>query len=269
MGRLGDKERNRLVMENLPEISYIARRIHSRIPEHVELDDLMESGVVGLLEAIDHYDARRQVKLMTFAKLRIEGAMLDSLRDLDWSPRELRKKGRQLEETLHRLRARMGRTPAHDEIAAEMGVTMDSLDHLLWELHGLDLGSLEAMTAPNDRGDQPYPIPAHDEDPLCQCLQSESREFLEHALDELSERDRAVIALYYVEDLTMKEIGAVLGVGEGRVSQIHAAALMRLRTRLEELRAPADAAHRPSGPPHRCEPVPEWIGEASSLQPLA
>ena len=266
---MGDKERSRLVMENLPEISYIARRIHSRIPEHVELEDLMESGIVGLLEAIEHFDSRRQVKLMTFAKLRIEGAMLDSLRDLDWSPRELRKKGRQLEEALHRLRARMGRTPAHDELAAEMGLTLESLDHLLWELHGLDLGSLEAMTGQNERGDQPYPIPSHDDDPLCQCLESESHDLLARALDRLPERDRDVISLYYVEDLTMKEIGVILGVGEGRVSQIHAAALQRLRVHLQELAGPGQAAKEESALPNLTEQVPEWIGAGSSLQPVA
>lgn len=224
----------------------------------------MDSGVLGLLEAINHYDPNRQIKLMTFAKLRIEGAILDSLRDLDWSPRELRKKGRQLEEALHRLRARMGRAPAQDEVAAELGLSLDSLDRLLCELRGLDLGSLEAMTAQNERGDQPYPcMTSRDEDPLHRCLRSESRQILARALDELPQRDRELIALYYVEDLTMKEVGAILGVGEGRVSQLHAAALSRLRRRLEEMIAPRKA---PTSP---CEQVPEWTAVGASMQPVA
>jgi RNA polymerase sigma factor for flagellar operon FliA len=240
-----DQEQNRLVMENLQEVSYIARRIHSRIPEHIEFDDLMESGVVGLLEAIRHYDPSRQVKLRSFARLRIEGAILDSLRELDWSPRELRRRGRQIEDTLNRLRMRMGRTPAQDEVATELGLTLESLDHLLCELRGLDLGSLEALSAQNARGDDGCAcIPSRDEDPLSQCLRSESREILGRALEELSERERRVIALYYVEDLTMKEVGAVLGVGEGRISQIHAAALLRLRARLKD--APGDGPDRAS-----------------------
>jgi len=259
---LNDGERERLVMENLAEVSYIAKRIHSRIPEHIEIEDLMDSGVLGLLEAINHYDPNRQIKLMTFAKLRIEGAMLDSLRDLDWSPRELRKKGRQLEDALHRLRSRMGRAPAQDEVAAELGLTLESLDQLLCELRGLDLGSLEAVSAQSERGDQPYPcVTSRDEDPLHQCLRSESREILARALDELPDRDRELIALYYVEDLTMKEVGAVLGVGEGRISQLHAAALNRLRRRLQEMLAPRQAANAPG------EQVPEWTGVGASMQP--
>jgi RNA polymerase sigma factor for flagellar operon FliA len=268
--RLGDQERKRLVMENLAEVGYIARRIHSRIPEHIELEDLMDSGIVGLLEAINHYDSTRQVKLMTFAKLRIEGAILDSLRDLDWSPRELRKKGRQLEDALHRLRSRMGRAPAGDEIAAEMGLTLESLDNLLCELSGLEIGSLEAIAAQNERGDPVYPsVPSRDEDPLSLCLRSESREILARALDELSLRDRQLIALYYVEDLTMREIGAVLGVGEGRVSQLHAAALLRLRTRIQELVGCEGTSELQSAPLSTCQQIPEWTGVGSSIQPAA
>lgn len=268
--RLGDQERKRLVMENLAEVGYIARRIHSRIPEHIELEDLMDSGIVGLLEAINHYDSTRQVKLMTFAKLRIEGAILDSLRDLDWSPRELRKKGRQLEDALHRLRSRMGRAPAGDEIAAEMGLTLESLDHLLCELSGLEIGSLEAIGAHNERGDPVYPcVPSRDEDPLSLCLRSESREILARALDELSLRDRQLIALYYVEDLTMREIGAVLGVGEGRVSQLHAAALLRLRTLIEELVGCERTSELQSAPLSTCQQIPEWTAVGSSIRPAA
>jgi RNA polymerase sigma factor FliA len=268
--QLEEQERHRLVMENLSEVGYIARRIRNRIPEHIALEDLMDSGVVGLLEAINHYDPRRHTKLMTFARMRIEGAILDSLRDLDWSPRELRKKGRQLEDTLHRLRSRMGRPPHDEEIAAEMGLTLESLDTLLYELRGLDLGSLEEMTAQNQRGDPFYrPIPSRDEDPLGLCLQSELRDILARALDELPERDREVMALYYVEELTMKQVGAVLGVGEGRVSQIHSAVLVRLRSRLQELLTPRETPESQSAHPHRCGQVPEWSAPASSLQPAA
>jgi RNA polymerase sigma factor FliA len=261
-GDVEENERHRLVMENLPEVGYIARRIHSRTPGQVEIEDLMGSGVVGLLEAIDHYDPSRRTKLMSFAKLRIEGAMLDSLRDLDWSPRELRKKGRQLEDALHRLRSRMGRPPAEDEIAAEMGMTLESLDHLLCELRGLDVGSLEAMAA----RDQTYRcLASHHDDPMRLCLQSEFREILTQALSELPERDREVIALYYVEDLTMKEVGALLGLGEGRISQIHAAVLTRLRSRLQQLLTPRLAPDAPQNPPDVSTEHAEWIDVGSSL----
>ena len=244
---LGQQERNRLVMENLPEVSYIARRIHSRLPKHIPLEDLMNAGVVGLLEAIDRYDASREVRLMSYAKLRIEGAILDSLRTLDWSPRDLRKKARQVEEALQRVRARTGDAPSEAEIAEEMGMSVESMDALLCKLRGVDLGSLEALAAQSERGDQIFnyvPTSAED-DPLCICIQSELRECLTQAVSELPERERQVIALYYVEELTMKEVGAVLGVGEARISQIHSTAVLRLRSRMQELLASQHLA-RPS-----------------------
>jgi len=237
VSQLDPEERDRLVMENLPQVNYIARRIHNRLPEHVPLEDLMNAGIVGLLEAISHYDPSRSVKLMTFAKLRIEGAMLDSLRELDWGPRELRKKGRQVEEALQSLRNSLGRAPSENEIAEEMGLDLESLQGLLCDLRGLDLGSLEAMAASSERDDQIYNyVPtSREEDPLHICLQSELRDYLKQAVSELPARERQVLALYYVEELTMKEVGAVLGVGEGRISQIHSAALLRLRARLQDL----------------------------------
>ncbi|HKV39654.1 MAG TPA: FliA/WhiG family RNA polymerase sigma factor [Blastocatellia bacterium] len=239
ISQLDQEERDRLVLENLPQVNYIARRVYSRISEQVPLEDLMSAGVVGLLEAINHYDPNRNVKLMTFAKLRIEGAMLDSLRDLDWSPRELRRQGRQVEEALQKLRASLGRAPSESEIAAEMGISPEALQNLLFDLKGLDLGSLEAMAAQGERGDQIYNyVPtSREEDPLYLCLQSEIRECLAQIVGELPERERQVLALYYVEELTMKEVGMVLGVGEGRISQIHSAVLLRLRSRLQELLA--------------------------------
>lgn len=256
---ISQPDRDRLVMENLAEVTYIAKRIHSRVPDHVDLDDMVEAGVVGLLEAINHYDPSRNIKLMTFAKLRIEGAILDSLRDLDWSPRELRKRGRQLEDALHRLRSRMARAPAPDEIADEMGMSLSSLDHLLCELHGLDLGSLEAMTSQSDHNDQPgLSIPCREEDPLGLYLESEWREVLAQALSELPERDRQVISLYYAEDLTMKEVGAALGVGEGRISQIHGGILLRLRSRLQALLTPPQSCPRQTVSLPACEQLPEW-----------
>ena len=237
ISQLDPQERERLVMENLPQVGYIARRIHNRLPERVPLEDLTNAGIVGLLEAIDHYDPSRNIKLMTFARLRIEGAILDSLRELDWSPRELRKQGRQVEQALHALRHSLGRTPSEDEIAAALGIDLEAFQKLLCDLRGLDLGSLEAMAAESERDDQIYnyaPTP-DSESPLCLCLQSELRESLTQAVSELPERERQVLALYYVEELTMKEVGAVVGVGEGRISQIHSAALLRLRPGLQQL----------------------------------
>ena len=257
ISQLDAQERERLVMENLPQVGFIARRIHNRLPEHIPLGDLMNAGIVGLLEAIDHYDPSRNIKLMTFARLRIEGAILDSLRELDWSPRELRKQGRQVEQALQALRHSLGRTPSEDEIAAALGVDLEGFQRLLCDLRGLDLGSLEALAAESERDDQIYNYaPTSDrESPLYLCLQSELREYLARAVSELPERERQVLALYYVEELTMKEVGAVLGVGEGRISQIHSAALLRLRASLQDLLSPA---HLPNPVVSAPEEVTEW-----------
>lgn len=237
ISQLDQEERDRLVMENLPQVNFIARRLHNRVPDQVQLEDLMNAGIVGLLEAITHYDPSRGIKLMTFAKLRIEGAMLDSLRDLDWSPREIRKKGRQVEQVMNTLRCALGRAPSENEIAAEMGIELKALQDLLCDLRGVDLGSLEALAAGSERDDQIYNyVPtSREEDPLYLCLKSELHDCLTQAVSELPDRERQVLALYYVEELTMKEVGAVLGVGEARISQVHSAALLRLRGRLQEL----------------------------------
>lgn len=246
---LSAAERDEQVMENLPQVKYIARRIHNRLPEHIPIEDLVNAGIVGLLEAIDRYEPGRDVKLATYAKLRIEGAILDTLREFDWSPRELRKQGRAVERALQKLSGSFSRAPSENEIAEEMGIEVSALQKLLLDLRGLDLGSLEAIAGQSERGDQicNYVPTALEEDPLYICFQSELRTYLTQAVSELPERERQMLSLYYVEELTMKEIGAVLGVGEGRISQIHSAALLRLRVRLQDLMSsPGSAGFVPS-----------------------
>lgn len=235
---LDQEERDRMLMENLVQVNYIARRIHDRLPQHVLLEDLVHAGIVGLLEAIRNFDPSRNVKIKTYAKLRIEGAILDSLRDLDWGPRDLRKKGRQVEQAHQKLRGTLGRAPSENELADELGLPLKALQDLLLELRGLDLGSIQAL-APEGGGEEEvyykYLPNSPEEDPLHVCLESEMKQCLAKAVGELPERERQVLALYYHEELTMKEVGAVLGVGEGRISQIHSAALLRLRARMQDL----------------------------------
>ncbi len=239
ISRLDPEERERLLMENLPQVNYIARRIHDRLPSHVLLEDLVHAGIVGLLEAIQNFDPSRNVKIKTYARLRIEGAILDSLRDLDWGPRDLRKKGRQVEQAIQSLQGKLGRSPSETELAAELHLDLKALQDLLAELRGLDLGSLQALTPEGGSEEDVFRyLPnAPQEDPLYLCLQSELKECLARAVSELPEKERQVLALYYHEELTMKEVGAVLGVGEGRISQIHSAALLRLRSRMQEMLA--------------------------------
>ncbi len=231
----GDQES--LLLEQLPQVRYIARRIHDRLPPHIPLDDLVQAGILGLMEALHKYDPGKNVELKTYAKHRIQGAILDSLRDLDWSPRPLRKKARQLEQAHQRLRAQFGRPATEPELAIELGMELDELQHLLGDLRGLDLGSLQDEFTESGQERETLAEPTHgpDQEPFVRCLQGELRDLLSRAVTELQPRERQVLSLYYFEELTMKEVGAVLGVGEARVSQIHSAALVRLRARMRGL----------------------------------
>jgi RNA polymerase sigma factor for flagellar operon FliA len=246
----GDQER--LLLEQLPQVRYIARRIHDRLPSHILYDDLVQAGVLGLMEALHKYDPGKNVELKTYAKHRIQGAILDSLRDLDWSPRPLRKKARQVEQAHQRLRAQFGRPATEPEVAIELGMELTELQHLLGDLRGLDLGSLqdEFTESGQERESLAAPTVGPDQEPFTQCLQGELRGLLTRAVGELQPRERQVLSLYYFEELTMKEVGAVLGVGEARVSQIHSAALVRLRARMRSLLEPS-SPRMDSPPPNQ------------------
>jgi RNA polymerase sigma factor FliA len=230
------EERDRLLLEHLPTVRYLARRIHERLPQHVELDDLISAGVVGLIDAFSKFDHGKKVQFKSYAQFRIRGAILDSLRTLDWSPRELRRKGRAVEEAIRATTQRLGRAPGEPEVAKEMGVSLTDYQTLLGELKGLEIGSLH-MERSEDSGDEELsyiPGPAED-DPLFRCLKGEMKQRLADAIDELPEKERMVLTLYYYEELTMKEIGLTLGVVESRVSQIHSSAVVRLRASLRSL----------------------------------
>jgi len=230
-------DRDQLLLEHLPTVRYLARRIHERLPQHVELDDLISAGVVGLIDAFSKFDHNKKVQFKSYAQFRIRGAILDSLRTLDWSPRELRRKGRAVEEAIRSVTQQLGRAPAEHEIAAEMELTLSEFQQLLGDLKGLEIGSLH-MERTEDSGDQElaYIPGSPEEDPLFLCLKGELKQRLTDAIDELPERERLVLTLYYFEELTMKEIGLTLGVVESRVSQIHSAAVLRLRVALAALR---------------------------------
>jgi len=224
------------VLEQLPQVKYIARRIHERLPQHVPFDDLLHAGIVGLIDAMHKFDEDKNVRFASYAKFRIRGAILDSLRDMDWSPRDLRRKARKLEATIQQLQAELGRSASEPEIARAMGLSLDEFQHMLDEIRGLEVGSLQIESLEDGRETdlgEMLPGPS-DQDPLTLCMQSERRQILADAISQLPEREQQVLALYYQEELTMKEIGAVLGVGESRVSQIHSVAVARLRAVLSE-----------------------------------
>src|SRR5579884_3403506 len=231
-------EQERVLLEHLPVVRFLARRIHERLPKHVDLEDLVSAGVVGLLDAFAKFNPDKKVQFRSYAQFRIRGAILDSLRTLDWSPRELRRKGRAVEQAIRVLTARLGRTPSENEIAAELGMELGDYHQLLGELKGLEIGTLH-MERSEDSGEEElaYVPNRQEDDPLFRCLEGELRERLAEAIRKLPERERLVMTLYYYEEMTMKEIGLTLGVVESRVSQIHASAVLRLRAMLADLAA--------------------------------
>lgn len=237
--RMDEEERQRLLEEQLPQVRYIARRIHDRLPSHVPLDDLVNAGIIGLIDALDKFDPGKHVQLKSYAKFRIRGAILDSLRELDWSPRDLRKKARRLEHVERECRGQLNRAPTEVELAMGMGMELAEFQSFLSDLRGLDLGSLQAgHEEAGDSGWIETEVRDNSPDPFELCASTETQHKLMQALDDLPAREREVLALYYHEELTMKEIGVVLGIGESRVSQVHSAALIRLRSRMTELLSP-------------------------------
>jgi RNA polymerase sigma factor for flagellar operon FliA len=231
-------EQERVLLEHLPIVRFLARRIHERLPQHVDIEDLVSAGVVGLMDAFSKFDPTKKVQFRSYAQFRIRGAILDSLRTLDWSPRELRRKGRAVEEAIRQVTARLGRAAGENEVAAEMGLGLDEYQQLLGDLKGLEVGTLH-MERNEDSGEEELAyVPGRpEEDPLFQCLRGELEGRLTDAIQNLPDRERLVMTLYYYEEMTMREIGLALGVVESRISQVHASAVVHLRAALKDLAA--------------------------------
>jgi RNA polymerase sigma factor FliA len=231
-------EQERVLLEHLPIVRFLARRIHERLPQHVDIEDLVSAGIVGLMDAFAKFDPAKKVQFRSYAQFRIRGAILDSLRTLDWSPRELRRKGRAVEEAIRVLTARLGRAPGEAEIAAAMELNLEEYQQLLGDLKGLEIGTLH-MERNEDSGEEELAyVPGRpEEDPLFRCLRGELEERLADAIAHLPSRERLVMTLYYYEEMTMREIGLALGVVESRVSQVHASAVVHLRAALRDLAA--------------------------------
>jgi len=234
---LDPHERQSLLQESLATVHYFARRIHERLPPHVPLEDLVHAGVIGLIDAVDRFDPTKNVPLKSYAKFRIRGAILDSLRAADWSPRSLRRQARRVRAAEQQLSQQMGRSPSETEIAEHLEMDLCELQRLLCDLRRLSVGSL-AVRDGGDAAEENALASSPDsfqEDPFVVCFKSELKSLLLQAMKEMEERESQVLALYYFEELTMKEVGALLGIGESRVSQIHSLAMDRLRARLQEL----------------------------------
>ncbi len=240
---LDDAERERLLLEHLPQVHFVARRIHLRLPQQVLLEDLVHAGILGMIDAVRKYDPNKNVQLKHYAEFRIRGAILDSLRLVDWSPRALRRQARRMEEAAARCQARWGRDPNELELAEEMRLSLASLQRLQRDLRGLEVGSLQAE-ADDASGREAWDSVAdsEEENPYQRTLRAEREALLHRAMDELPPREREVLALYDLQELTMKQVGARMRIGESRVSQIHTAALSRLRDRMAKAR-PIVALH--------------------------
>src|SRR6266571_9509450 len=240
-----ESERDNLINETLPLIKHIAHRVATRLPANIEMRDLINAGVIGLLDAIEKFEPERNVKFKTYAEVRIRGAILDSLRNLDWAPRSLRKKSKDLEKTYADLSQKLGRPATDEEVSKAMGENIEDFHALVDQLHGLTVGSFENLSDSEDSENyiNYYPDDGSN-DPYAKFESHELTSLLAQAIEELPEKERLVLSLYYFEEFTMKEIGALLGVNESRVSQLHTKATLRLRGKLGKLVPDVDSMFR-------------------------
>jgi RNA polymerase sigma factor for flagellar operon FliA len=227
-------ERNELILQELPQVQYIASRILERLPQQVELADLVQAGVIGLLDAYRSFDHTRNAQFKTFARFRIKGAILDSLRALDWGSRGIRRRAREISDATQRLQGALGRNPSDEELAAELKIEPEELYEVQTELNGLYLVGQEAQSSFDGEGthDLIDSAPSAWENPFEMYCKTEERASLAAAIAELSEREQLILSLYYREELTMKEVAEVVGIAVSRVSQIHTAVLAKLKTSL-------------------------------------
>jgi RNA polymerase sigma factor for flagellar operon FliA len=227
-------KRDAIILEHLPLVKAIAVRVHENLPVHVDLDDLVHAGILGLFDAATKFDDQKMVSFSSYAKHRIKGAILDSLRQLDWASRDLRRRHKQIENVTRELTSELQRSPSEAELANRMGVEVDRWRQMVLDLR--NVGLISASTRPAEQEDMPAPdFPAKPESqPDRMCAQEELRGVLSTAMKTLPERYQKVVFLYYSNEMTMKEIGGMLGINESRVSQIHKTALEKMANVLQE-----------------------------------
>jgi RNA polymerase sigma factor FliA len=225
--------RDRVVLEHLPLVKAIAIRVHENLPVHVDLDDLVHAGILGLFDAATKFDPEKQVAFSSYAKHRIKGAILDSLRQLDWASRDLRRRHKQIEAATRDLAAELQRTPTEAEIAERLGIDVDRWRQMMMELR--NVGLISANTRATEHEDLPAPEypSAPETQPDHMCAREQLRFVLDKAMTTLPDRYKQVVVLYYTNEMTMKEIGGVLGINESRVSQIHKSALEKMSAALQ------------------------------------
>lgn len=227
--------REQIIRDFVPLVKFVAHRVASRLPSHVELDDLIHSGILGLMDAVEKFDPERNIKFKTYAELRVKGAILDGLRDLDWVPRSLRRKKKDIENAYHLLEQQMGRAATDEEVATHLDIPLEELHKNLDDLKGVTLGTFMDAGEDGEGENLISFVPDPDaEDPLALFQAKELKFILKESVDFLPKKERFVVQLYYFDELTMKEIGTLLNITESRVSQLHTKAMLRLRGKLQE-----------------------------------
>lgn len=240
---MDDQERQELIIEHMPQVKYIAQGILAKLPSHFELEDLVSTGVLGLLDAIKKFEPVQGVKFKTYAEFRIKGAILDSLRNLDWAPRSLRKRIKDSEKANSELCAELGRPPTNNELADRMKISIENLDEILSEAVSLNVGSLDQLFEDEKdnkkrKWDDIVRAPADLEDANNSLLRYQENELRDSLLNEiirLPSKEQRVIFNYYYQELTMNTIGSLMGVHESRISQLHTKAIDHLKRRLDYL----------------------------------
>jgi len=229
------EDRERLILEHLPQVRLIARRIHERLPESVNLDDLISTGTIGLIAAIDRFDPSHNVKLKTYAEYKIRGAILDSLRGLDWAPRQQRKRSKLIEAAIASAEQRLHRAPSEEEIARELGLSIDEYHDWLVDIRGVNIGSLETISPEGDGRSLLKYISDDEENWPSRLLEkSELQKLLAEAIEKMPSNERTVISLYYHEELTLREISKIVNLHESRISQLKSQAILRLRSYIQK-----------------------------------
>lgn len=232
--------RDAFVRQYAPLVKYVAGKIAVGMPHNVEFDDLVGFGVFGLFDAIEKYDPDKHVKFKTYAVTRIRGAIFDELRSIDWVPRSVRQKSREIEDAVHRIESSLGRSASDKEIAEEMGMSLEDFQQVMMKVSGTSILSLNDVWYTGEESDN-VSIAESIESPQSMnpdtiIEKDEIRRVIVQAINDLPEKEKKVLVLYYYEDLTLKEIGHILEVTESRISQLHTKAIMRLRARLTNIR---------------------------------
>jgi RNA polymerase sigma factor FliA len=226
-------ERERLILEHLPQVRLIARRIHERLPDNVSLDDLISTGVVGLIAAVDNFDPAHGVQLKTYAEHKIRGAILDGLREMDWAPKNKRRRAKQIEAAIASLEQQLRRVPAEEEIAAELKISLEEYQQWLYEVRGLTIGSFEFASEDQDGDLLNYLPDSEDNLPSTTLERAELERLLASAIDQMPKAERTVLSLYYHEEATLREIAEIMRMHLSRVAQLKAQGILRLRTYME------------------------------------